>query len=211
MGGESVGRGAPEAVVTESPVNDDRIVQLVKAFDLSLDAGRAQLAADPTSINLRSSLGETPLHLACFETPTEALRELIEAGAEVDTLSDCGSSPLSDSALVGRADVVNLLIERGASLLLDGQLDLTLHQAVRGRNVEVVRAILEAGADVNERQTDFSETALHIAAELDLVEIAEFLVANGAESTTRCFNETALEIAIRMGNERCVALLSSKH
>lgn len=192
-------------------MNDERVVQLVKAFDISLDAGLAQLSADPTSLNLRSSLGETPLHLACFKTPVEGVRELILAGAELDTLSDCGSTPLSDSALVGRLDVVKLLLQSGAALSVQGQFDTTLLQAVRGKSIEIVQALLEAGADVNEQQTDFSETALHVAAELDLVDIAEVLLAHGADANTRSYFETALEVAVRLNNERCIALLSSTH
>lgn len=192
-------------------MNDERVVQLVTAFDISLDVGRAQLAADPTSLNLRNSLGETPLHLACFKTPVEAVRELILAGAELDTLSDCGSTPLSDSALVGRLDVVKLLLHSGAAPAVAGQLDPTLLQAVRGKNVEIVRALLQAGSDVNERQTNFSETALHVAAELDLVDIAEVLLAHGADRNATSYYETALESAVRSNSERCVALLSSKH
>lgn len=192
-------------------MNDERVVQLVKAFDTSLEAGRAQLITDPTSLNLRSSLGETPLHLACFGTPVEGVRELILAGAELDTLSDCGSTPLSDSALVGRLDVVKLLLQSGAALAVEGQFDATLLQAVRGKSMEIVQRLLEAGADVNGQQTDFSETALHVAAELDLVEIAEVLLAYGANANTKSYYETALEVAVRLNNERCIALLSSRH
>lgn len=193
-------------------MSDERVVRLVQAFDSSLDEGIALVVADPEVIHLRTSLGETPLHLLCLGSEIEAIRELIRRGAEVNTVNDCGSTPLSDAALTGRVDVVRLLLQSGASLWLDGQHDLTLHEAVRGGDFEAVKVIVEAGADVNEQADALSETALHIAVEDDKYEIAQLLLSRGADPLLRrLFDETALDVAREHASERCLALLSIKH
>lgn len=191
--------------------NDERVVRLVQAFDASLEEGIARLEADPSVIHLRTSLGETPLHLACFDSPVEAVQQLIQRGAEIDTLSDIGSTPLSDAASIGRIELVRVLLESGASIWLEGQREPTLHRTVLGGHIEAVRLILDAGADVNE-QGDFAMTALHLAAEDDSHEIAELLIAYGADqSIESTYDGTALDLAIRDHRERCIALLSVKH
>jgi ankyrin repeat protein len=192
-------------------MSDERVVRLVQAFDSSLEEGVAVLATDPAAVHLKTSLGETALHLACFDSPIAAVQELIRRGAEVDTLSDCGSTPLSDAASIGRVELVRLLLDSGASLWLDGQLEPTLHQTVRGGHVDAVRLILEAGANVNQ-QADFADTPLHLAAEDDCLEIAHLLLEHGADPNLQnSYDGTALDVALRHSSERCIALLSIKH
>lgn len=192
-------------------MNDECIVRLVQAFESSIEEGLALLASTPEIVHLRSSLGETPLHLACLGSPTEVVHELIRHGSDVNTVGDCGTTPLLGAALRGRSDLVRLLLESGASIHSDGQRDLVLHHAVVGGSIEAVELILQAQADVNE-QNEFLETALHIAAEENQPEIAHFLLLRGADSTIKnCFEESALDVAIRVNSEQCLALMSLKH
>ncbi|CAM4007678.1 ankyrin repeat domain-containing protein [Roseateles saccharophilus] len=192
-------------------MNDERVVQLIQAFFSSLSEGVALLVADPGVVAARTSLGETALHYLCVENQVEAVRELMRRGAAVDTVNEVGSTPLSDACSLGYLDLVQTLLEAGASLWLEGQHDPTLHQAVRGANVEIVKLILDAGASVNE-QADLSETALHIAVEDDHLEIAELLLSRRADpDLKRIFDETALDVAERHASTRCMALLSTKH
>ncbi|WP_373716039.1 ankyrin repeat domain-containing protein [Roseateles sp.] len=192
-------------------MDDERVVKVVKGFFSSLHEGLAALAIDPSAIHARTSLGETPLHFLCVENQIDAVQALIQRGADVNTVNEVGSTPLSDACSLAYLDLVRLLLASDAVLWLDGQHDPTLHQAVRGGDVEIVRLILDAGANVNEL-ADLSEAPLHLAVEDDKVEIAELLLARGADpALKRIFDESALDVALLHGSERCLALLSTRH
>ena len=57
--------------------------------------------------------------------------------------------------------------------------DIRLIDAVRARDEAAVRTLLDQGVDVNEQQGDGS-TALHFAANLDHLAIADLLIRAGA-------------------------------
>lgn len=192
-------------------MTDDRVMGLLYAFDDSVGAGMAALRRNPDLLHARTSLGETPLHFLCVENRLDALRELVHSGAAVDTVNDLGTTPLSDAASLGYAELVEFLLASGASLRLEGQVDPVLHGAVRGGHIKVVEQLLAAGSLVNE-QDDLWATPLHLAVEDDRVEIASLLLAHGADpSIRRIFDETALDVARESGSELCVALLSPRH
>lgn len=184
--------------------------KLIAAFFSGVTDGIAMAAADPTLVHQRTALGETPLHYLCVENQLEAVQALAKRGAAINVVNDVGSTPLSDAASLGYAEMVRLLLTSGANLRVNGQSEPTLHQAVRSGDLETVRIVLDAGADVNER-ADLAETALHLAAEGDYVDIAQLLLTRGADQLLqRIFEETALDVAIRNNSQQCIALLSVK-
>jgi uncharacterized protein len=192
-------------------MRDQELLSLIYAFQQSLDMGIALIKEKPDLISARTGLGETPLHFLAVENCLAAVQELVNRGAQVNTVNDVGTTPLSDAASLGYVELVQFLIQSGSSLHLAGQNDPTIHEAVRSGNVEVVRIILDAGAYVNQ-QNDLSETPLHLAVEEDMLEVAKLLLERGADpSITRIFDETALEVARDSGSQQCFALLSTKH
>ena len=56
--------------------------------------------------------GKTALHVASLEGHSEAVKLLLEAGAEVDAEDDNGQTPLSWAAENGHSEAVKLLQER---------------------------------------------------------------------------------------------------
>lgn len=182
--------------------------RLIQAFFLSVEDGQRLLAQEPALIAARDGLGETALHYLSVENQIEGVQVLVANGAEINTLNDVGGTPLSEAASLGYVDLVKYLLSTGAQLHIEGQHAPTLHEAVRSGNHEMVKAILEAGADVNEIAS-LDETALHVAAEEDgNVEIVQLLVAAGANLyAKRIFDETPLAVARRVGAEKVVKML----
>ena len=94
----------------------------------------------------------------------EAIRALIEAGADVNARDSDGETPLMRAALWGNAEAVRVLIEAGADVNAKsdyiGQTAL-IHAAgyaLWSRDTEIVNILIKAGADVNVVDTN----ALHI-------------------------------------------------
>lgn len=97
-----------------------------------------------------------------------------------------------------------------ATLLMWGAVppDAPVADAAMRGDVDEVRSLLRSGADVNAAQGD-GMTALHWAAELGSVELAEMLMFAGAnpEAVTRLGDYTALHIASKSGHAAFVQKL----
>ncbi|KAF2676975.1 ankyrin [Lentithecium fluviatile CBS 122367] len=103
-------------------------------------------------LNGKGNLGRTPLHCAFGQSEgheasvvvfhKDAVRALVAAGADVNSVDDNGVSCLA----YARYDVemVQLLLDNGAIPKAD-----SVFAAIRGKNVEALKALLAAGADPN--------------------------------------------------------------
>src|SRR6266699_4855953 len=100
-------------------------------------------AADP---NTRDDIGATVLmHAAAFSS-TDAVRVLLNGGADINAASNGGATALMWAT--GNAATVRLLLDRGAAVnavTRDGISALVT--AARRGNVEVMRLLLAGGAD----------------------------------------------------------------
>jgi len=117
-----------------------------------------RLIAAGADVNVEDVDGNTPLHVAKNE---EVALELINANADIKA-NKRGQTPLHIAAGRCYARVVKELLRRGASAV-DVENNSPLHYAVRccdyKRRYEMIKALLEAGVDVNLRNKD-GETAL---------------------------------------------------
>lgn len=69
--------------------------------------------------DLISYSGYTFLHIACQSNQLDMVRYLLEIGAPVDDLDKAGRSSLLFAVDLEKAEIVELLLEHGASLVLD--------------------------------------------------------------------------------------------
>ena len=81
---------------------------------------------------------------------TEALKTLVEAGADVNVKSQDGVTILMIASGKGHTEIVESLLEAGADVnVKDEDGDTALIFASRWGHTEVVKALLEAGADAS--------------------------------------------------------------
>jgi uncharacterized protein len=100
---------------------DDELAAYEAAAFGRIDRLRRLLKDDPANATAWSPDGFTALHLAIFGGSEEAVRLLVEHGADVDALATSDVArvrPLGTAAFVGRPDLEKLLLEAGADASL---------------------------------------------------------------------------------------------
>ena len=117
----------------------------LQAADLLIRAGAAVDAAN--------DLGVTPLWVATTGGSAAMVSKLLEARAEPDIAPDTGGTPLMIAARQGNVAAVRALLAHGADMnATEGaQGQTALMWAVARRHPQVVRVLLEVGADPHAR------------------------------------------------------------
>ena len=126
--------------------------------------------------------GDTPLLWAITgKNPYEASKLLIENGADVNATNNSGVAPAT--ILAGSVpEVVKLLKDNGADLdtkFLDYYPPMAI--AAGEGNLEIVKSLVENGADVNYYPNDINYTAIFHAIDQHNYEVAEYLFKNGVD------------------------------
>lgn len=133
-----------------------------------------------TSVDPSSNM--TPLMRAARKGNADAVKCLIDLGAN-EALPDVGGSlALHHAAESGNVDCVNILVGNSAHVshtMDDGC--TPLHIASRRGHVECMQVLLQNGAPVDAVAGPHHDTALMMAAENGLVDACKVLVASGAD------------------------------
>ena len=151
-----------------------------------------------------------PLHAAAAAGQAEVVRQLLAAGAALDSRDDRDRTPLHYAAQAGKEATVQVLLAAGAALAGRDDLDRTpLHYAAQAGEEATVQVLLAAGADVAAGDWR-NETPLHHAAQGEqAAAVVQLLLAAGAdrEARTRSVQETPLHHATEAGHVEAVSLL----
>jgi ankyrin repeat protein len=158
----------------------------ITALDWAIQQGKTEIAdllrehGGMTVQELRS--GMTPLHLAAREGLKEVVELLIEKDSDVNAKirssgSNKNKTPLDFAIQYKKPEITDLLRKHGGKT---GKELNALIDAAKNGGIEAVTQHVAAGADVNAKDVD-GTTPLHNAAVYGHNEIAELLIANGAE------------------------------
>lgn len=126
--------------------------KLIRAIDRDNYEEAQELLKEGVSPNTRSRMDGSPLLVQAARSGTSRmLTLLLDYDADVNIKDrEQGETALMIRSSVGDLDDVRLLLQRGAQAnIADRGLETALTKAVRLRHYRVVKALLEAGADID--------------------------------------------------------------
>lgn len=155
----------------------------------------------------------TALHTACSNRNADTARLLIQNGADVERRTRFGSTPLDVACGCygdSRKETVLELLKAGANPNVQDTTkgNTPLHSAVSQCDTDVLKALLDAGANVN-TQDKYKRTALHIAVDYVYPEIVKLLLISGIDPEIQDqYGRKARDIAVNYGYPEIVELFS---
>jgi ankyrin repeat protein len=125
-----------------------------------------------------------PLHLAVVKRQAEALKTLLELGANIESIDEAGLTPLDLAALIGAGEMLPILFEAGAKLRLPAA-------AALGREADVAR-LLRRDPEALKPDGRWGHLIVR-AAEHGSGEMVETLLRNGASINLRANPKTSID------------------
>ena len=117
--------------------------------------------------------GFTALHLA---SENSMVKILLQAGADVNAVSDFGTSVLEHVVCDGSTDAIQSLLDEGPEIFGNA-----VYLAVNRGNIEILQILLNAGANTNACFEESRRTALTRAVEKQSISIVKILLESGAD------------------------------
>lgn len=150
-------------------------------------------------IDLRDKDGSTLLHVASLACNLDAVKFFIAAGADINAVDKSGFAPLHNAMREGVSEIMRGVeegnpeaIKNLAAIIAEG----ADPKIAREGNIEVVKALIAAGADVNAGHGS-SGTPLHYAWRQGKTEAIKALIDAGADINARDESgQTPLYIAV---------------
>ena len=141
--------------------------------------------------NLKHMYGGTPLHYAVgYENgDIQIVKELLDNGADTDAQNRYQITPLIIALESKRIDIAEALLAYGANINYPCNSGgrTVLHDMVFKRDIEIIKFLLENGANVDSASYN-KETPLLACLEIDRLDIAECLLKKGANANSPCFD-----------------------
>lgn len=191
------GRGELAVELASRADHGDVVRRLVAGGSAVPDVGTAAFVGDASRLtellrekkaraSERNGPGLTPLHIAARGNHVDAIRVLIDAGADVNAIdapsdSDAaanGWTPLHLAVIAGNARAADLLLQRNASVnAADRRGNFTpLHYAAWAGDAAIVRLLLAGKADRGAKDK-VDRTPLDLAGERNHLEVVKLLEA----------------------------------
>ena len=171
------------------------------------------LVAQGAEVDAGDNENTTPLHVACQNGHLDIVKFLEASGADVFVQDDHGMSALHWAAYNNRLDAAAYLIEEkkfDVNVLkegIDGSHSTPMHGAAAYGHPEMVKYLIEKGADVN-IPNDFGYTPILGAASGGKVECMQYLIEAGADINMKLpQGEALIHLAALSGNLDMVKML----
>jgi ankyrin repeat protein len=210
------------SVIVAAEQNHPKVLQLLldSGADINVE-DKAERTALDWAIIMQSTEAEEILRendaptgaeksfIAAIQTNnTEAVRALLDKGADVNEPAYTSKTPLHYASHSRNMEILKLILSKGADVeALTEQGFTPLGYAVGLNHPDNCRALLEAGADVNTID-NWNRTNLNVAAALKLEEVAGVLLEFEANpNTLDAWHYSSLDVAEEFGTEAIAELI----
>ena len=174
--------------------NVEIVDYLITVCDANVEQrGRYEVPDDHSVHNV------TPLWCASVAGRLPVVKCLVQHGADVNSMSDTGSTPVRSACFMTHLDIVTFLVDNGANILKANYNGGTcLINSVQ--SVPLCEYLLQHGASVNALDIQ-QKTALHYAIQEHRLETTKLLIQYGADPFLRSrHGDDALQTACLKGN-----------
>ncbi len=175
----------------------------------NLEGVKSLIEKDPELIDAKDKDGRTPLHWACRGVHLEAVKFLVEKGANVNAEDNNKVVPLHSLATQNNAAAIEILTAKGADVDAKSYGGNTaLHYAAISDAADAAALLIKKGANLEIRE-DYGRTPLILCArERGGPRTIKVLLEGGAYVNARDkFQDTALNLASWRGKKEVVDLL----
>ncbi|MGA3048582.1 MAG: ankyrin repeat domain-containing protein [Terracidiphilus sp.] len=173
---------------------------------------QALIQADPSSVNSKDSMGDTPLHLAALHGELAVAQALVAAGADVNVKNLAGPFTPGDlwDVISGQnhPDPVRLLTVHGIiqSDMKNGYTPLDM-ASFSVRYMPMVKFLIEKGADVN-AQASSGATPLFWAVMRQQKDELQYLIDHGANvNAADAYGDTIMDMVLHMQYTSMIQIL----
>lgn len=230
-------RPATAAASEDQVVSKKRLEEwLAAGADVNAELGNAVMAFDPERVKFLISKGAdvdklndngyAPLHTAARSRNSDLVKLLLENKADPNLPDSDGMTPLVHAIMRNHVPSIEALVAAGADIERPTKQGYTpLEVAIGEDQLFAARALIDAGAKVNvasgsqkitplmlvASQLSKQARATHLAAGQTPIDIAELLIAKGAEVDAKsAAGVTALMVAAGHNNAPMIGLLLGK-
>ena len=203
---EKIGRG--QFRLWSNHASAPEIHEAVKNNDLA--KVRKLIKNNPDLVFIKDADGITPLHFAAGDANKKMVKLLLASKADVNAKDNNGTTPLhaAATALGKRVDLLEMLIAGKADVNAADTNGLTpLHYATLVKGAKRAKVLLTHGAHPDVKDNAEGSTPLIMAAEYGYKDVAEVLLANGADVNAADKKGTPLDRAIHTGHTDVANLL----
>jgi ankyrin repeat protein len=129
-----------------------------------------------------STAAGDPLFDAVAAGDKTVVEQALAAGQDVDSRASDQATPLINAALGDQLAIAELLLSKGADVMARNSGGFTaLHAAAFSGSLPIAKLLLEKGAVLEDAENKAGVTPLFVAGEENHVELAAFLIGEGAD------------------------------
>lgn len=212
-------RAFMQAGINPNAKNEKGETALIYAIQ-NKDPKVIKVLLEQADVNMRDDLGNSPIHLAVVNKKDEVFDLLLEKNADVNLAGQTGKTKnqtaLYAAVTKGREDLAQKLIEKGANPnIADSFGAYPLSEAVlgAGANPQIVKILLDGGANVNAQEPNKATALIYAASNKEIsrptrTEIVRLLLEKGADKSIKDEKgRTALDWAKQNKNEEVAEML----
>lgn len=164
------------------------------------------------NIEVRNSLGETPLLTACQRSNLDIIKFLVEKGANIKAIDNRGDSVLhkalgfwfTTNPKDSKLSVIQYLVDNGADVnVRDNIGNSPILEAVNANSVEIMDYLISKGANIKDKNKAGNHALILAVSNARVTpEMIKYYTSKGISINAANNNgETALTYAIRRGNQ----------